>query len=665
MILNLKVPTDEKGRIKADPSAYNPSDEVKKRTAQVLQEFGLANQLRNKPYLEFNNVSLLDRQSLDQMSWNQYVDSPSEDPAQAWKSNAFRPIVRNKIIAMAAHVAAAIIYPKIYAQNDNDEEDRDAGKIMRDIMEWANENSNGGQGYDRTFLFTVVGALVNPAAIIHTEYTERFRHIKEMADNGTWEVKKVLDETLSGFQDALVPVDELWISNFYEFDIQKQPYLIWRRVIDYTTAQEKYGNNELFKKYVRPGLQFLYVDEQNTFYEQWDEDLRGRLVEEVIYYNRDADLRLRFVNGVLLDDPEQPNPRKDKMYPFCKTGYELIDEGRFFYYKSLPFKTAPDEQVINTLYRMIIDGTFLQIMPPSVVIGAEEIGSPVIAPGVVTTLDSATGAASFQTVNTNNNLNAGFNTLQKVESSVSESTTDSLVSGQEPSGSPTAYEVSRVEANARVMLGMFAKMIGFLVKDFGQLRVGDILQYMTVGQVVELEDGAGLMKFRKFILPDKNVEGKSKTRQIEFDLEMPMEPITKEEKLDMSYDILDREIELDEKTEICKVNPTLFRKLKFKIRIAPEAALPKSDTLMKAMQLEEYALAMANPLTNKEAITRDLLLGSFEKTRDDTDKYMMKPELPTETPVKPQIGQSELPKPSVPNAELPPQPPASLLRKLQ
>jgi hypothetical protein len=665
VILNLEVPTDKNGRITAKPSAYNPSDEVKTRTQQVLREFGLADELHNKPYLEFNNLSLLDRQSLDQMSWNQFVSQQSEDPAQAWKSNAFRPIVRNKIIAMAAHVAASIIYPKIYAQNDNDEEDREAGKIMRDIMEWANDNSNGGQGYDRTFLFTVIGALVNPAAIIHTEYTERFRNIKEMADNGSWNVKKVLDEVMSGFQDSLVPVDELWIANPYEFDIQRQPYLIWRRVIDYTVAQQKYADNDIFNKYVTPGIQYLYVGEENTFYEQWDDALQGRLVEEVIYYNRTADLKLTFVNGVLLDDPDQPNPRKDKMYPFVKTGFELIDEGRFFYYKSLPFKTAPDEEVINTLYRMIIDGTFLQIMPPSVVIGSEEIGSPVIAPGVVTTLDNATGQASFQTINTNNNLSAGFNTLQKVESSVSESSTDSLVSGQEPSGNPTAYEVSRVEANARVMLGMFAKMIGFLVKDFGQLRVGDILQYMTVAQVMDLEDGDGVMKFRKFLLPEKNVEGKARTRQIEFDMEMPMEKQSKEEELAASYELYDKELETDENLEICKVNPTLFRKLKFKVRISPEAAMPKSDALTKAMQLEEYALAMANPLTDKEAVTRDLLLGSFEKTRDNTDKYMMKPQtspVPNGEPIQNPAQQGKVKQPT---AELPSQPPASLMRKLQ
>jgi hypothetical protein len=148
-------------------------------------------------------------------------------------------------------------------------------------------------------------------------------------------------------------------------------------------------------------------------------------------------------------------------------------------------------------------------------------------------------------------------------------------------------------------------------------------------------------------------------------MEMPMEKQSKEEELAASYELYDKELETDENLEICKVNPTLFRKLKFKVRISPEAAMPKSDALTKAMQLEEYALAMANPLTDKEAVTRDLLLGSFEKTRDNTDKYMMKPQtspVPNGEPIQNPAQQGKVKQPT---AELPSQPPASLMRKLQ
>lgn len=623
MIIELTISRDKNtNKILSQASGYRPGDEVKERTAQVLKDFQINDSIRNRPYTEFNFMSLIDRMNVDQMSYNQYPGERSQDPAESWKSLAFRPIVRNKIITIAAHITATIIYPKIYAQNDRDEEDRDAAQVMRDIMEWVADQA----GYEKTFLYSVISALVNPAALIHTEFAERYREIKVVKSKGKWEVKKVLDELFSGFQDTLVPPDELWISNIYEHDIQKQPNLIWRRVIDFATAKAKYGDRENWQ-YVRPGVQIMYADDVDLFYEEYDQSLRGELVEELIYFNRLGDLQIAFVNGVIMDDVNEPNPRQDKLYPFVKGGYELFDNGRFFYYKSLAFKLANDEEIINTAYRMVTDGTYLQIMPPAVVFGSDEISSAVIAPGVVTTLSNPDGKSSFQTVATNNNLTAGYNLIEKVEGSISESSSDVLQSGQATSGDQTAYEISKLESNARVMLGLFGKMIGFMVKDFGVLRVGDILQHMTVGQVDDiLGSDTGKMKFKTFLLPEKTVEGKSKTRRIEFDLGLPDE-ISDKDLMNLSQEIDDKERENDDNVEIYKVNPTLFRNLKFKVTIQPEAMSPKSEALKKALNLEEYGLAIANPIVaqnpdNLAAVTRDLLFGSFEATRDNADKYM-------------------------------------------
>lgn len=620
MITDLTLSRNERTqKIMNAASGYQPSPAVRQRTAEVISDFTKANLLRNKPYREFNYVSLVDRINLDLISWNQLTGESTDDPAESWRSTAYRPIVRNKIISILAQLTASIIYPQVYAQNSDDEEDRDGAMVMRDIMEWVQEKYD----YDKTFVNSVLNALISPASFIHQQYTEVYRKIKEMKDNGTWTVKEVFDELYSGFRACVVPCDEIWIADFYTHDLQKQPYLIWRRVVPYSIAKNMYGNRENFS-YVRPGVQFLLSDDQNLFYEVYDEDLSGDLVEIFTYYNRDADLQLEFCNGVLLSDVDQPNPRKDKKYPFVKSGYELIDT-RFFYYKSLCFKTQPDEDVVNTLYRMIIDGTYLQIMPPAVVFSDEMIDSQVMVPGGVTTISDPNPNASFQTLASNNNLTAGFNMLEKVESSISESTADNLLGGAQPGGDPTAFEVSRLEQNSKIMLGLFAKMIGFMVKDLGELIIGDIIQFATVGQVMKSSGPAVRMKFAKFILPEKTIDGKTKSRRIEFDMDLPDE-MTEEEIFNHSAQIAEQEQKLDDKTQIIKVNPTLFRELQFRVVVRPEAISPKSDILQKALNLEEYALAMNNPLTDKEAVTRDLLLSSFEKTKKEPDKYMMKPD---------------------------------------
>jgi len=609
-LLGLKVKKTDRGIIASPVSEYQPDDRTKLRIDQIIKDFTLGTTIMNKPYREFNDKSLIQRQSEDQASFNIYEEGQSSDPDEQWKSNAIRPIVRNRVISIAAHLTAALISPQVFAQNDQDEEDRNSEIIMRDLLEYASEQSN----YVKTFLNSVIAALVNPAVILHTEYAEVFRKIKEIMADGKWKVKTILDEILSGFQDSIVPLDELYIGDIYQADIQRQPFLIWRRVINYTLAKSKYGDNQNFNKYVRPGLQIFYDQASATFYEQYDEILESRLVEELIYYNRNDDLELIVVNGVMLTDPDQPNPRKDKKYSFVKGGYEPLDEGKFFYYLSLTRKLAKDEEIVNTLYRMIIDGTYLQLMPPIAIFGKEDINSSVVTPGTVVTLGQG---SSIQKIDVGNNLQAGYAALSKVESSISESSQDVLQLGQPPAGQQTAFEISRLEQNARVMLGLFGKMISFMVKDLGELRVSDILQFLTVGQVMEIAGEGSRLRFRTFVMPDRATEGKKKTRKIVLSPEVGKKP-----PLEESFETMEEEGGPESSMEIWKVNPKIFRNIKFKIVVRPEVTTPMSDALKKALNLELFDRAVQLPFANQEALYRDLLLGSYEQTRDNPDKYM-------------------------------------------
>jgi hypothetical protein len=609
MILDLALERDSQGNIINMPSAYQPEGDALIRNKDMRRWMQTVFMVRNQPYREFNDMSLSDVLNNSRMSWNQYVEPPQMDPAQSWKSRAFRPIVRNKIIAIAAHITAAVIYPTIYAQNKRDEEDKDAASVMRDIMEWVNERSE----YEPTFIKAVISALIDPNAYVSTEYMEWYRAHRESADA---EPKRVLDEELSGIKDFFVPCEEIWIPNINEMNIQKQPFVIHRRVIDYSDAEARYGDNENFKKYVRPGLQILLSDDE-LFYETYDKSLTGNLVEEIVAYNRGEDLRLVMVNGVLISEPNEPNPRKDKLVPYVPVRYELLSP-RFFYGKSLAMKLSPDEELVNTAYRMVADGSFLQLMPPAVAMGVEDAGVSVMVPGMVTTFDNAQNPnASFQTLNTGNNLTAGYNLLSKVEASIGESSADQLQSGQPPEGADTAYEISRVEQNARVLLGLFGKMVAFAVRDWGKLKVGDIVQFLTVGDVSDLMSPGGMLKYRKFLIPEKKDSGKIKTKVVELDSSLP------DEMTEADFMAESRKTQKREKDgqKLIRVNPSLFRDLKYMITIKAQPLVPDSPALEKAKKLEKYGLAIANPLLDQKVVTREWLLGADEADYADADKF--------------------------------------------
>jgi len=301
---------------------------------------------------------------------------------------------------------------------------RGCRKGMRDLIEWSADQSK----YPETSLNAIISAVVNPASIYYSEYGEVYRNVKRETDEktGKWKVEKMLDEDLSGFKDTPVPVDELYIENFYESDIQKQGWLIWRRVIGYDLASAKYGHYKNFE-HVKPGVQILYNDADNTFYQSYDSNMRTESVEEIIYWNKKMDLKVIICNGVMMTSADNPNPRNDKLYPFIKFFYENIDEGKCFYGKSLAFKMQSDANIINTLYPMIIDGTYLSVFPPMVNFGSETIGSDVIIPGGVTQLSDPN--SKLNPIVVSQNIKMGMDTLMKVEESVAESSENPVENG--------------------------------------------------------------------------------------------------------------------------------------------------------------------------------------------------------------------------------------------
>ncbi len=616
--LELKYDTITGKNVLNDRSSYQPSNREREVLAQVIDDFRKGDLVQKTPRREFNDLSTLARMQIDQMAFNAYQPNNGQpypnDLQSSWHSNAMKPVVRNKCVSIAAHATSRLIYPKVFAWNEQDDQDKDAATVMLDLMEWAGEQSD----YEKTMLYGVITALWSPASIVYTGFQEAYRQVKRPKEKGGWTTSIEIDDINSGFTDAIVPLDEFYYENFYESNIQKQGFVIWRRVQSWSALCSKYAKYENFK-YVRPGMMTIYNDANQAFYNTYDPNMRTDMCEEILYWKRTTDQFVIVVNGIMMTDPDNPNPRNDKLYPFTSFYYETMDEGKCFCGKSLAFKMMQDANIINTLYPMIIDGTYLALMPPLINRSGEVITSDVIMPGAVTTLSNPEGA--IEPIQVGQNLTAGLNTLFKAEESINDSSQEPIAAGKQQPGKTTAYEISRLEANASTVLGLFVKMIAKFVKEYGTLRVGDILQYMTIADANAV---SGDIVYKTFLIPEKEVSGKQRTRKIKFDDNVNDKPLTEEDGLNLSYQILHEEGGPDSDLQLYKVNPRLFRERKFILRVTPDVIQPKSEELDRMFGLELYDRAIQNPLADQEALYKDLLLGSYDKTRKDVEKYVMK-----------------------------------------
>lgn len=629
--ISVELELEGKGKvqkIKNNPAAYFPSDDAKARLMMIRDDFTTGDTIMKRPRREFNDLNFIERDSIDTMSWAVYQpndgDALEGDQINGWRSQAVRPIVRNKVFSIAAHITARTLFPKIIAFDDESTEQSDAASVMSDLIEWSILATNA--TYADVSLKAVIAALVRPVSIVQTEYVQVYRNVKREKTADGYRMERILDEDYSGFIDESVPPEQVYIPDFYQPDIQKQSWVIRRRVRPFQTLKTLY--NDCYPNFsnVRPGVQCIYNDANQEFYYAYDTELESDECEEVLYWNKSLDLYLIAVNGILLTDPDNANPREDKLYPFATFGYEYLRaNGDSFYWKSLAFKTMPDEKIVNTLYPMIIDGTFLAIMPPMVNIGGEIIESDVIAPGVVTTFSSPDADLKPIAVQSDN-LKAGMDALFQVEKNINDDAFNPIQQGDMPDngGNMPAYNMSTLERNQRILMGPFLEMIGRYVKQMGRLRIGDIKQNITLPELTTIEGSADAdLVYKSFILPQGKSRNKSK--KIKFSLDMPDEEMDQATYLKHSYDL--KKEEGDHMT-LMKVNPILFRNLKYQCYVGTDVLQPMSEELESQWNLAIFDKAIQQPQMFDQQEIAKLLMEASPTTKKHPEKYLAKAQPP-------------------------------------
>jgi len=109
----MRTNVDKNGNTTDEVSLYTETENEQKVSSLILKDFILGTVNMYTPRVEFNDLSLINRDQYDQMSFNTYQPNNGEawegNPQAAWRSRAIRPIVRNKCISIAAHATARLI----------------------------------------------------------------------------------------------------------------------------------------------------------------------------------------------------------------------------------------------------------------------------------------------------------------------------------------------------------------------------------------------------------------------------------------------------------------------------------------------------------------------------------------------------------------------------
>ena len=603
----------------APKSSYNPSREVLEFTKYVQKDYASGHQILTKAWAELNDRSVLDDMNAGRRMFNAFVDESYDDPNEAWKWRGTRSMARNKGIAMHANLTAGYILPSFQAQNDDSEIDREVSEFMTDLVEWMAQDENS--DYKQNFLSLVFAMESDPVVYLGAEYQEVMQTIKEKGESGKQTKKEILDEVLSGFKAPIYTADQVLISNPFERNLQKHRFNITRRWIEHQEAKARYGKHDNWE-YVRAGNSVIYNEDDGLFYDIKDEE-HPFLVEEVTYKSRRDDTEVCFLGGIYLGNKDvEQNPIKHRdnfgapRYNIQQFGFYPIGS-HFFFYKSMMNAMRWDNALYDASTEIVANRAMLDAEMPYAVTGQDKVDSDIIYPNaVVAFADKDTKVTPLLPPS---NLNPLITSLNMTADSMSDSSVNETISGQLPQASQKAFSVAQAQANSKKIIGGVAKGLANSVARYGLLMADIAINNLSTPQVEDIVGDNTKLKYRKFILQNKEVGGQRMSKQLSFDSNLIGAEMSEQEKTYANLDLYKQSEE--KKVAIMVANPELFSKMKYYARADYREVFAQSDETMQAMLQGLYGMLNQDPMIEREALLRELLYSFFH---GKADKFISK-----------------------------------------
>lgn len=341
-----------------EEKSYRPSEKEVDAINEVFAAFEEGRNVSNKSYNYFGGRNL--SQVIDDWTkrWNGYTP-PMNPLLDQTQSNIFINFTRNAVISYLAKVAMTPVKAQIVAVH------KKTGMLNQkfaDILKDLNQFSLNAENADKKFLQAALECCVKGTVVVYEGYSRQEQKMKSpiQYDATTGELKwKEENRVLyDNCYQEVIPLEDFYITNPMEPDVQKQPKIIWRKITSYSEAEKEFGHYKNWK-YVKPGVYSIanYVD---TFYRQNTTDLQKNQVEILRYYCRSENEMITVINGILLYSG--PIPFKDGKYPFAKTVNEPFSI-EFFWGNGHPNKYMGEQDLVNTFINAMADKTINSLLP--------------------------------------------------------------------------------------------------------------------------------------------------------------------------------------------------------------------------------------------------------------------------------------------------------------
>lgn len=638
----------------ADVPVYMPGDEEQADIQEVLAAWTTARNVVMRQYNYFNGRNLFEVIDDWTKRWNGYIPplNPLVDQT-SW--NIFINFTRNAVISYLARVALNPVKANIIAVNKKSGQ---ANKKFADILEDLNQYSLNNENGPARQLAASLECVVKGTVVVYEGYMKNVQDekvpINFNAETGRISYKKQPRVIFDDCYQEVVPLEDFYITNAYQPDVQKQPKIVWRKMTTYFEAGNEFSHYKNWK-YVKPGM-YTMAMEMNTFYRNaMLADLTLDRVEILRYYCRRTNTHIVMVNGVIMYSG--PIPFKDGKYPFAKTVNEPFGQD-FFWGNGHPGKYMGEQDLINSFTNMMAQKVTNSLLPTGLSSDLDDlIEDDVIQIGKIRQVSNIENWKWWEAPSINAGEQAMLTTvLNFAKESANVGAADTQTAN---GGKVTARQVLLKQQEQIGKLTFNMNFLEDLERDRKMLRTSHLLQFYAIPKIEKISGAKGdeleKMTFRDVNLTNVDLsDGRKGNRYIKLVGDEYKNP---DERTKLADDLSVKE-EMGEMngqpTEALAISVDTFTDYNFMVQVVRNSSYEQNKALDQASRTEflqtRVALAQVIPIPNPEGLIRwweeawDINPSDFEEAPANAQQPPGPPQQPG-MPGQPQGQQPSQPAP--------------------
>jgi len=589
--------------------------EGKKKMAYYYQRLTQSRDVRDQRHYEFDEMNLSEWVEFNAKTANSYIPPRKNATDVAIVTGT----AREKMLAIVSNVFKMNLEPNVLAFDKKENEDVVMGQAFTNLIKKSNEiEEDSDKLLQRMMYLCEQGTtFIEEAWVPSVRVKKKIKNKAGLDPVKGFEGLKWVEKEQVTYkcEKSILDLTQVYLGNILEPEMDKQPFVFTRQVMNYDEAATIYGKWNHWE-FVKPGIRSIMDngDDSIPYRDFRLYPLDRTQVEVIKYQDLINDEYQIFINGVMMLPVNFPMPWAWDGYNITKSVYEYISPF-FAYGKSMMAKVRIDAEILDDMLRMLINKTKQSIKPPMANLSTNVLSPRIYDAG---TIWQGLDATKLMKIIDHNGVNQSeFQMYQMIQENLNKKTVSDTFQGQASGARTTATEILEMQRQAQTALGLVLFAVQRMEEKASYLRLYNIMEHWTkpVDTKVDELKGKIVKKYKSFTVKDVNIDGRMGTMKLNFIDKVPNEA----EKGKIMQEARAEEERTKGAMKVVNISLPMLRMLKYTFQIKVNPSERASSNLAKVLNREKLEQAFT---FFPESVNKDYFMNSFAEVWEDNPADM-------------------------------------------